>query len=144
MVRTGRCYCGAVCYELDDDSARDFSVCYCEACKYASSSRTMNLRTDTDKIKITKGTPKGFLDTKTLSGKPMDRKFCGDCGNSLWSEPSSLPGKAFVKVGTLDDKSGLNLLVEVFCSNALQPFEPMRKGKHPQLTLGAGSPAFEA
>lgn len=66
----------------------------------------------------------------------MERKFCGDCGSALWSEPSSLPGKAFLKVGTLDDKSNLNLLVEVFCSNALRPFEPMPKGKHPQL-MGA-------
>ncbi|GMK57939.1 hypothetical protein CspeluHIS016_0407730 [Cutaneotrichosporon spelunceum] len=144
MVRTGGCYCQAIRYELEDDSAHDFSVCYCEGCKYASSSHSMNLRTDTDKIKVTKGTPKVFLDTKTLSGKPMKRKFCGDCGNSLWSEPSAAPGKAFVKVGTLDDKSGLKLLVEVFCSNALRPYEPMPKGTTPQLTFAAGSAPFEA
>lgn len=28
----------------------------------------------------------------------MERKFCGDCGTALWSEPSVLPGKAFLKV----------------------------------------------
>jgi hypothetical protein len=51
-MRTGGCYCRewqlprktsltaeAIRYELSDDSARDFSVCYCEGCKYASSSR---------------------------------------------------------------------------------------------------------
>lgn len=31
---------------------------------------TMNLRTETDKIKLTKGTPKIFLDKKTTSGAP--------------------------------------------------------------------------
>jgi hypothetical protein len=31
----------------------------------------------------------------------MERKFCGDCGVALWSEPSVLPGKAFLKVSCL-------------------------------------------
>lgn len=34
----------------------------------------------------------------------MERKFCGDCGNALWSEPTALPGKAFLKVGGRDMK----------------------------------------
>jgi hypothetical protein len=73
----------------------------------------MNLRTDIDKVKVTKGTPKVYADNDTTSGKTVHRSFCGDCGSALWSNPDSVPGRSVVKVGVLDDAEQFKLTGQV-------------------------------
>jgi hypothetical protein len=43
-----------------------------------------------------------WTDNTALSGKPINRSFCGTCGSSLYSCPDSLPEVVFIKAGSLD------------------------------------------
>jgi len=43
------------------------------------------------------------------------RRFCGNCGSALISELVQANGMVAVKVGTLDDKSDIQPVAEVWC-----------------------------
>lgn len=60
---------GAVAYEFADDSNNDAIICYCKSCRELHSSESLNLKTEVDKVKVTKGQPKIYRDTKTDSGE---------------------------------------------------------------------------
>lgn len=44
-----------------------------------------------------------YEDNSADSGSRIVRAFCGDCGSGLYSTPDSIPGKIFVKAGSLDE-----------------------------------------
>lgn len=87
------------------------------------SSESLNLKTEVDKVKITKGTPKVYDDNKTDSGKGIKRNFCGNCGSALFSDPDGMPGVRFLKVGSLNDPKGIKLAGEIYLEDAL-PHQP--------------------
>jgi hypothetical protein len=43
------------------------------------------------------------------------RRFCGSCGSPIVSELMQADGVVAVKTGTLDDRSGVDPTVEVWC-----------------------------
>ena len=51
-----------------------------------------------DDFEVT-GKPKSWYDTKTDSGTPLHRYFCGECGSPIMSVTPLMPGKSFVKMG---------------------------------------------
>lgn len=62
--------------------------------------RSLNLKSTQDALKVTKGTPRSYVDRGTDSGKPITRYFCGTCASGLYSDPDAIPGVRFVKVST--------------------------------------------
>ncbi|GMK57938.1 hypothetical protein CspeluHIS016_0407720 [Cutaneotrichosporon spelunceum] len=143
MVQIGRCNCDAIEYELNDD-VHQALICYCKACQRSSSSHSLSFNTDIDRIRVTRGEPKAWDSTVSGSGKPVRRVFCPECGTNLWTEPSTFEGKAFVKVGTLDNPGNgkVELVAEVFCDHAFRPFEPSPSFGQVQCTQGPGSAPF--
>lgn len=93
---------GAIKYELDDDS-KDGISCHCRTCQKLHTASSFNLKSQQDKVRVVKGTPKSYRDKKADAGSCITRYFCGDCGSALYSDPDSLPGVRFVKVGALED-----------------------------------------
>ncbi|CAK9782643.1 hypothetical protein CC85DRAFT_300870 [Cutaneotrichosporon oleaginosum] len=130
MTRSGSCRCGAITIDFLDDSNNDGVVCYCKSCRSLHSSESLNLKTEVDKVKVTKGTPKVYKDSKTDSGKAINRNFCGDCGSALFSDPDAMPGVRFLKVGALDDASAIKIVGEIYVDDALK-FQ-VRDKKHGQ------------
>ncbi|CAK9782639.1 hypothetical protein CC85DRAFT_300874 [Cutaneotrichosporon oleaginosum] len=143
MVQTGRCNCGAIGYELDED-VNQATICYCKTCQRSSSSHSLNFRVELDSIRVTRGEPKAWDSNVSGSGMPIRRVFCRECGTNLWSEPSSFEGKAFVRVGTLDNpgNGSVRLVGEVFCDQAFRPFEPCPNLGQVQFSQAAGSAPF--
>ncbi len=66
------------------------------------------------------GTLKTFED-QGESGRPVQRRFCPDCGSPLYSEIAGAPGMLLIKAGTLDDVSSVVPQIEFFCDSA-QPW----------------------
>jgi len=127
MVK-GSCYCGAIEYEADlGDAAPDGILCHCMTCVKLHSISSYNIQSSQDKIKVTKGTPKVYDDKSADVGKTVHRNFCGDCGSALWSDPDSIPGVRFLKVGPLDNARDVKLAAEIYvdsgCNPAVHPKE---------------------
>lgn len=97
MVRKGSCLCGAIEFELNDPADTGIA-CHCTSCRKSSSTHSFNIRTTIDAVKVLKGEPKTYEDNATDSGKPALRSFCGNCGSSVWTDPTSRPGARVVKV----------------------------------------------
>jgi hypothetical protein len=51
---------------------------------------------------IPSSTDQVWTDTTALSGKHINRAFCGTCGSALYALPESAPEIVFLKAGTLD------------------------------------------
>lgn len=115
---TGGCLCGAIRYEIDHDIG-DVIVCHCSDCRRASGSgASHNVPVPTDAITFTKGKPKTFEKTVD-SGRKLKRHFCPECGSNLFTERDSTPHMRIVKVGALDDASGLKIGMHIWTSSAL-------------------------
>jgi len=116
---TGGCLCGRVRYAVTGDPA--FSgVCHCRNCqRYTGSAFEPVMAFPADTVSV-QGDLKTYQDTGD-SGKPVYRRFCPNCGSGLIAEADALPGLKLVLVGTMDDPSGFQPAMEVYCSSA-QPW----------------------
>lgn len=115
MSRTGRCLCGAITYNVDGDPIAT-AVCHCEHCQRQSGSAfSVNLMVHETQVSVT-----GDLSTYEEMGELGDavyvrRRFCGSCGSAVMSEMVQANGMVAIKVGTLDDRSDIQPMAEVWC-----------------------------
>jgi len=113
-MRTGRCLCGAVTYELSGDVIAT-AICHCDHCqRQGGSAFSVNLVAHESQLSVT-----GELSTYEERGELGDdvyvrRKFCGTCGSPIVSELSKSAGIIAVKAGTLDDRSDVVPTVEAW------------------------------
>ena len=116
---TGGCLCGRVRYRAVGDPA--FSgVCHCRNCqRFTGSAFEPIIAFPASSVTI-KGELKTYQDTAD-SGKAAYRQFCPNCGSGMTMEVAIRPGIVLILAGSLDDPSGFNPPVELFCASA-QPW----------------------
>jgi hypothetical protein len=115
----GGCLCGRVRYHADAEPSF-VGVCHCTDCqKFSGSAFAAVVGVPASALKVA-GTLKTFTKPGD-SGKPMHRRFCPECGSGVMDEADALPGILMVNVGTLDDRSWVRPLSEVYCDSA-QPW----------------------
>jgi hypothetical protein len=133
-VIVGGCLCGLVRYSTDEEPSF-VSVCHCTDCqKFSGSAFATVIGVPAPALKVT-GTLKTFTKPGD-SGKPIQRRFCPECGSGVMDEADALPGIVMLYAGTLDDRSRVKPLSEIYCSSA-QPWvnlggEMKRFAKAPQ------------
>ncbi len=114
-MRTGRCLCGAVSFELSGDLIAT-AVCHCDHCQRQSGGAfSVNLIAHASQLMIN-----GDLQTYDERGERGDdvyvrRRFCGACGSPIVSELAKTDGVIAIKAGVLDDRSDVKPTVEVWC-----------------------------
>jgi hypothetical protein len=114
-MRTGRCLCGAVTYELSGDLIAT-AVCHCSHCqRQGGSAFSVNLVAHESQLSVD-----GQLATYDERGELGDdvyvrRRFCPSCGSPIVSELAKSQGIIAVKAGTLDDTSDVAPTVEAWC-----------------------------
>jgi hypothetical protein len=103
MKFEGRCYCGAIRYQVEGDPI--FRVqCHCRECQYiAGGGPNLTIGMGEAGFSYTEGTPKVFRRSDLET--PVAREFCAECGTHLVSKAPGLPGVALIKVGTMADPS---------------------------------------
>ena len=104
QVVEGGCICGQVRYSI---TGKPYAVaaCHCENCrKQSGAAFSVNLIVAPAAVTIT-GELTGYEDSRSDSGQPVIRQFCGSCGSPIRSVPQSTPGLVAIKAGTLDDPS---------------------------------------
>jgi hypothetical protein len=120
----GGCLCGAVRYRADVEQARAMN-CYCRDCQRATGSACASFVAVPDPSLARSGPLRAYRKPGD-SGRWVERFFCGDCGSQLWSAVESMPGVLFVKLGTLDDTSGIAPSANIWAQSrgAWAPFDP--------------------
>jgi hypothetical protein len=101
MEITGGCLCRQVRYRITAAPIVT-RVCWCRLCQYlAAGSGTVNVCFPSNAITI-EGEARDYASVAD-SGNKMHRRFCANCGTSLFSEAEARPHLIFVRAGTLDD-----------------------------------------
>ena len=105
MDRTGGCRCGAIRYTLSAEPLAT-RLCWCRDCQYwALGNAAVNIMVPRAAVAVS-GTPRGW-ESEADSGNRMRRSFCAECGTQLFSESAGNPLNMVIRVGTLDDASGI-------------------------------------
>ncbi|KAL1616806.1 hypothetical protein SLS54_008198 [Diplodia seriata] len=108
MKLTGSCYCRALLYEVNLNSADDapFGTNY-----------GLTAKIPKDAIQYTQGTPKEHA-ADNGSGTMLFREFCDNCGSFIleYGEPAK-PHCRYITVGSLDDPEALPPKGEFFCKS---------------------------
>ena len=109
MTYSGRCQCGAICYQLAGEP-KQVSLCHCADCRRSSGAPVMAwAEYAEDDVTLSQGAPK----TINSSDAAM-RSFCPDCGTGLfYRNQELLPGLVEVQLATLDDAGKLAALRSV-------------------------------
>ena len=103
MEVTGRCYCGAVHYQVSGEPILA-AQCHCRECQYLTGGAPNNfMAMPLDTFSYTKGEAKGF--TRTDIDNAVTREFCPECGTHLVTKAPAMPKAVILKVGSMDDPS---------------------------------------
>ncbi|THW76532.1 hypothetical protein D6D19_03040 [Aureobasidium pullulans] len=146
MIYNGSCHCGTVKIQLEAESVTK-AICHCLDCQkvcrplfafviiHRQLSFNVNQRTASafsingiaprEHFRVTQGKTKTWSYTSD-SGKDYIVNFCGDCGSTLFGEPTRLPDVVSIKAGCLDN-SGTNLGsmdAEVFVERRVDYLKP--------------------
>lgn len=130
MAVTGRCYCGDIQYESDNEA--DMAIqCHCRECQYITGGHPNAIvMFPLAGFRFTKGDPKTFA--RPDLDNPVTRFFCPNCGTGIGTRSPARPDSMIIKVGTLDDPSQFQPRAAIFTLDR-QPFHH----------LPDGVPAFE-
>lgn len=116
---TGGCLCGRVHYSANAEPAF-VGLCHCHDCqKFTGSAFATVIGLPKASVTVT-GTLKGFT-KRGDSGKPIERRFCPECGASVLDECEAMPGIVMIAAGTLDDAGWLKPAAQIYCASA-QPW----------------------
>ena len=128
----GGCACGVLRYRM---RSRPMFVhcCHCKDCqRQTGTAFVLNALIEADRVELLSGDPKPF-EMPTASGRPHTVFRCPDCGAAVWSNYGGLTKLSFLRVGTLDDPTGLPPDVHIYT-----------RSKLPWINLPHGVPAFDA
>lgn len=111
---TGGCQCGAIRYQFEGPVPAVYA-CHCGECKKQSASAfSMSIPIQYAALRV--GGKVSSFESKAFSGKAKHNYFCGNCGTRLWHSASNPPDSITLKVGTLDDPSGITPLGHLWVS----------------------------
>jgi hypothetical protein len=114
----GGCHCGAIRYSVAGEPKHS-SVCHCESCRRTTGGlSTAWLGYPSEALTVEQGEPRAYN-----SSGGVERRFCGDCGTSLFyaNEPA-MPGIVDVLTVTLDGPKDFAPALHVQMADAL-PWE---------------------
>ena len=104
---SGHCLCGAVTFAARV-AKRDVDVCHCEMCQRWTAGPYLGLACDGE-LTIEGRENLGVY----KSSEWGERLFCRNCGSSLFWHLAGTDHYS-IAAGTLDDKSGLDLTLQIF------------------------------
>lgn len=97
MAYSGRCFCGAVRYEVGDDVFH-VTTCHCQSCRRVSGAPVLSWFTvRTADLRWLAGMPATFH-----SSAGVVRSFCAACGTTIGYQRDDTPGEQDLTLCSLD------------------------------------------
>lgn len=119
---TGRCQCGAISFEVNDNPMMS-GYCHCLDCQKASGApHVMHVAFPEAAIKVNGKTAR--YASKADSGGMVTREFCATCGSRLFGSSTTMPGIKTVHAAAFDDPSAFAPMMSVYAKRAL-PWDPV-------------------
>ena len=119
----GRCLCGQYHYQFDREQVVSAHHCHCKDCqKMTGSGKATIVMVPTENLQAS-----GELKTYTVTGTDgshVTRGFCPTCGSQLISYVEEMPELRFVKAGSMDDSSWVEI-DSSFWSETAEPWSPV-------------------
>ena len=112
----GGCLCGKIRYSASADPIFT-GVCHCTTCQKGIGAAFNAVVAIPEPALTVTGTPKTYTG-KGDSGKALYRRFCPDCGASLFTSAELMPGVVMISTGTLDDTSEVKPGMQIYCDSA--------------------------
>ena len=125
MKTRGRCYCGIIKYEIEEQAEAAFQ-CHCRECQYITGGNPNAVMVfSQEDFKFCKGNPSVFARSDLET--PVNRYFCKNCGTAIGSISPSRPGSFIVKIGTLDNPGVFDPKFAIFTCD-IQDFHHIPEG----------------
>jgi hypothetical protein len=107
----GSCLCGAVRYEIAEP-LEEMHHCHCGMCRKAHGAAFSTFaRTRKEALRLVSGEDK----VRTYrSSAPVERRFCVECGSSLFFAFTPLPDAIWVAVGSMDGDPEMRPQAHIF------------------------------
>ena len=116
-IQKGGCLCGNVSYEFNKPSSMTTHHCHCKDCqKSTGSGKATIMLIPKDELKIS-GELKFYTVTGS-AGSHVTRGFCENCGSPLVSFVEEYADIRFIKLGSLNDSSWVNVESNFWSSTA--------------------------
>jgi hypothetical protein len=120
----GHCLCGNVRYRCDGEPMVTL-LCHCTDCqRQTGTAFSIVVGVDREALEIEGDSLSSFTTIGEDTKEPVVRQFCSSCGSPIVSLPEATPDLAFIKAGTLDDRSWLEPEMELW-----------RRSAHPYVTF---------
>lgn len=116
MKASGGCLCGELRYEIDGEPMWA-GKCYCGDCRKETGGGHLSAVAVSADILTVTGESKVFSRAGD-SGSDVNRTFCPTCGSTVFGNPSVMGDMRIVRLGTLDDSTGIEMQMAVYCSRA--------------------------
>jgi hypothetical protein len=114
----GHCLCGKVTYSCDGEPMATL-LCHCTDCqRQTGTAFSIVVGVERDALAITGATLKSFTTVGEDTKQEVERQFCSACGSPIVSLPAATPDLAFIKAGTLNDRSWLEPEMEMWARSA--------------------------
>lgn len=113
----GRCLCGKVTYDCDGEPMATL-LCHCTDCqRQTGTAFSIVVGVEREALHVD-GAVSSFTTVGEDTGEAVHRQFCTACGSPIVSLPDATPDLAFIKAGTLNDRSWLEPEMEIWCRSA--------------------------
>jgi hypothetical protein len=114
---SGSCLCGSIKYSVDADPIMT-AACHCKDCqKQTGTAYSVIVGVPAAAVSVDGDTMKTFVTTGQESHQSVNRHFCGNCGSPLMTNADVMPELTFIKGGTLDDPSCVEVGAEIWCDS---------------------------
>ena len=126
-IKKGGCLCGSFKYEFDLSQVISSHHCHCTDCqKSTGSGKATIIMVPEEKVEK-KGRLK-FYEVEGSDGGHVNRGFCEDCGSPVISFVREMSHINFIKAGSLDDPSWVNI-DSSFWNCSQKPWSPVDESK---------------
>ena len=126
-LRTGGCLCKRVTYSFPIDAVLSAHHCHCEDCRKSTGSGKATIVLILDQALKISGEIK-YFSVIGSDGNKVSRGFCEACGSPLISSVEGYDGTKFIKAGSLDDSSWIEINSS-FWSDSVVSWSPLDSEK---------------
>ena len=118
MKVEGRCHCGQITFEADNDP-EGVRICHCTDCQTLSGSAyRVNVQAPAESFVLLSGQPKIYIKTAE-SGNKRAHAFCANCGTPIYAAAPHDTQTYGLRVGTLKERAVLQPRRQIWFRSAL-------------------------